>query len=394
MISIIVPIYNAEKYLDKCLNSIINQTYKNIEIICVDDGSTDDSLKICQKYGEKDERIKVIHKKNEGVTASRKLGVKIANGKWIGFVDADDWIEPHMYENLVKKAISYNVPLVCANYRRCYEDYCVKNEMNFNEGIYDISENNSKFASLFIINTDTFDYGISPSIWDKLFDKDKIYTILKELNDEIVFAEDATIVYSYILKYKKIFILNKIVYNYRLSNNNSCIHNFDEKKIKNIEMSIKFIERYLRKNQNYDCNIRQLFFLKIFYYILYCPQKLENDLGDNILSLFGGISKKERIVLYGAGVMGIKYYNYFLEKGINICLWVDKRWKELDYNNLSPVERIYSENFDKIIIASIKNNVIKNIKEELEQNGIDREKIRYINFNGSINNIYEKQKKD
>lgn len=378
MISIIVPIYNAEKYLDKCLSSIVNQTYKNIEIICIDDGSTDNSLKICKKYSEQDERIKVIHKKNEGVTVARKLGVKIASGEWVGFVDADDWIEPDMYEELLKKAILYKVSLVCANYRRCYEKYSIEGEIKFDEGIYDISENNSEFAKKFIINIDTFDYGISPSMCDKLFNKKNICTILNELTDKIIFTEDAAIVYSYILKYQKLCILNKIVYNYRLSNNDSCIHNFDDNKIKNMESSVEFIKKYIKNERNYDSNIKQIYLYKIYHYILYYPQKLENSLDGNILSLFGDISKEERIVLYGAGVMGETYYKYLSDKGMNICLWVDKRCKELENNNLSPVERIYDEKFDKIIIASIKNPVINNIKEELKKNGVDEKKILYL----------------
>ena len=377
-ISVIVPIYNADKYLERCLSSIIGQTYKNLEIICIDDGSTDDSLKICQNYRAKDKRIKVIHKKNEGVTVARKLGVKIANGEWVGFVDADDWIEPDMYEELLKKAMLYNVSLVCANYRRYYEKYCLYNEMEFNEGLYDISETDSEFAKKFIINIDTFNYSIDSSMCDKLFNRENVYTLLKELNDEIIFAEDAAIVYSYILKYKRVFILNKTVYNYRLSNSASCIHNFNDKKYESIETVIEFIKKHLEKNQNCDNNIRQLFFYKVFIYILYLPQKLENATNDNILSLFGNVGKEERIVLYGAGVMGQTYYKYLSEKGLNICLWVDKRWRELENNNLSPVERVYCENYDKIIILSVKTHVINNIKEELKRNGVNEKKILYI----------------
>lgn len=92
-ISVIVPIYNADRYLERCLSSIIGQTYKNLEIICVDDGSTDNSLAICNKYSLLDNRIKVIHKNNGGVTSARKAGMKIASGEWVGFVDSDDWLE-------------------------------------------------------------------------------------------------------------------------------------------------------------------------------------------------------------------------------------------------------------------------------------------------------------
>lgn len=100
LISVIVPIYKVEKYLDCCINSIINQTYANLEIILVDDGSPDNCPAICDEYAKKDGRIKVIHKENGGVSSARNAGLKVASGDYIGFVDSDDWIEPEMYESL------------------------------------------------------------------------------------------------------------------------------------------------------------------------------------------------------------------------------------------------------------------------------------------------------
>ena len=108
LISIIVPVYNVEKYVEKCINSIINQTYKNLQIILVDDGSKDNSGKICDEFKLKDNRIEVIHKNNGGLSDARNAGLKLAKGDYIGFVDSDDYIEADMYEtlyNLIKKII-------------------------------------------------------------------------------------------------------------------------------------------------------------------------------------------------------------------------------------------------------------------------------------------------
>ena len=101
-ISIIVPVYNVEKYLRKCVDSILNQTFKDFELILVDDGSIDTSGKICDEYNLKDNRIKVIHKENGGLSSARNAGLDIAQGEYIGFVDSDDWIELDMYEELYK----------------------------------------------------------------------------------------------------------------------------------------------------------------------------------------------------------------------------------------------------------------------------------------------------
>ena len=108
LISVIVPVYNVKNYLEKCLDSIINQTYKNLEIILINDGSTDGSLDICYMYEKKDNRIKVYNQENHGLSYTRNRGIELARGKYIGFVDSDDVISPFMYEFLYKAINEYN----------------------------------------------------------------------------------------------------------------------------------------------------------------------------------------------------------------------------------------------------------------------------------------------
>ena len=119
LISIVIPVYNVENYLNRCIESIISQTYENIEIILINDGSKDNSLLICKEYKNKDKRIKVIDKKNEGVSIARNIGVEKSSGKYVIFVDSDDWIEKTFVENLHKKISEYNVDICiggCINY--------------------------------------------------------------------------------------------------------------------------------------------------------------------------------------------------------------------------------------------------------------------------------------
>lgn len=117
-VSIIVPVYNSEKYLEKCLDSLINQTLKDIEIICINDGSKDSSEDILKKYFKNDKRIKIITKENEGLSAARNDGLKVASGEYIGFVDSDDWVDLDFYEKLYNAAIKYNSEVACANIMR------------------------------------------------------------------------------------------------------------------------------------------------------------------------------------------------------------------------------------------------------------------------------------
>ena len=118
LISIIVPVYNVEKYVSQCLDSLVNQTYKNIEIILVNDGSTDRSGLICNEFAAKDHRIKVVNQNNQGVSASRNKGLTIAKGEYIGFVDSDDFCHPNMYETLLQNLIEAKSDIVICEYQR------------------------------------------------------------------------------------------------------------------------------------------------------------------------------------------------------------------------------------------------------------------------------------
>lgn len=122
MISVIVPIYNVEKYLPQCVESLMNQTLKDIEIILVDDGSPDCCPVICDEYAEKDKRIKVIHQKNAGVSAARNEGLKNAQGAFIGFVDPDDWVAPEIYQSLLDAINETKADLAICGYAYCHEN--------------------------------------------------------------------------------------------------------------------------------------------------------------------------------------------------------------------------------------------------------------------------------
>lgn len=121
-ISIIVPIYNTGIYLKKCIDSLLNQTLQDIEIILIDDGSTDESKDICDEYAKRDNRVSVIHKKNEGVSIARNTGIKKAKGNYIGFIDSDDWIESNMYQNMYNYAKDYNADIVFCDAVTVYDN--------------------------------------------------------------------------------------------------------------------------------------------------------------------------------------------------------------------------------------------------------------------------------
>lgn len=388
-ISVIVPIYNADRYLERCLSSIIGQTYKNLEIICVDDGSTDNSLAICNKYSLLDNRIKVIHKNNGGVTSARKAGLKIASGEWVGFVDSDDWLELYAYERMIKKGEKKDVTLICGNFRRNYENHSIDYISKFNEGKYELSEDNSYFISNFIFNKEIFEFGIYPSLWNKLFRKRNVEIILNELDEDIIFQEDAAIVYLYILKYKKIYMVKDIIYNYNRYNSNSCMHCFNNEKYNSIIKAYSFIMQH-ETNENKEYIDKQLQWLKLYYTLLYLPEKMENKKNKKILRYLGNINKSDNIVLYGAGIMGQRYYDYLSNIGVNISLWVDKEKRQYNgKNKICSIDKISCVEYDKIIVAVIKHDIVKSIVDELIGMGIDRNKICYVDSSKMSENINE-----
>lgn len=123
-VSIIIPVYNVEQYLERCLNSIVNQTLKDIEIICVNDGSKDSSLLILEDFASRDNRIKIVNKENEGQSVARNIGVEMATGEYLGFVDSDDWVDSDYYEKLYNSAKKYNCDIACAGYKRARGKRC------------------------------------------------------------------------------------------------------------------------------------------------------------------------------------------------------------------------------------------------------------------------------
>ena len=195
LISIIVPVYNVEKYIKKCIDSIINQTYKNLEIILVDDGSPDNCGKICDEYAEKDKRIKVIHKENGGLSDARNAGIKIARGCYIGFVDSDDWIDKNMYEKLYKTLKEKDADIACCKLIR-YKNTIEKISKKFDGRIveYDQRQYIKKF---FKIDSQECVY----YAWNKLY---KRQVIDKEQYPIGLTSEDVVGTYKALLKCKKI----------------------------------------------------------------------------------------------------------------------------------------------------------------------------------------------
>jgi Glycosyltransferases involved in cell wall biogenesis len=203
LISIIVPVYKVEQYLNRCVDSIINQTYKNLEIILVDDGSPDNCGKICDEYATKDSRIKVIHKENGGLSSARNAGLDIASGGYIGFVDSDDWIESNMYYVLINLAIENDSDIVQCGYWSVSEK---------GDKIRKFTYKNNKFTSNEDVKHAYFiSYQLDVVAWNKLYRRD-IFQSLRYMNGKR--NEDTFIMPEIVLITKKLFNTEQWFYHY------------------------------------------------------------------------------------------------------------------------------------------------------------------------------------
>ncbi len=218
MVSIIVPVYNSEKYLRKCIESMINQSYKNIEIILIDDGSTDSSRRICEKYAIKDKRIKLLHKENSGPAAARNEGIKISEGEFIFFLDADDFIEKDALKLLIDCYNEQKADIIVGDFNKMIGGVIEKrsdisfpsNRLLTKKDIIDYSRFYLKKPNKYLL----FAFG-----WGRLFKT----SIIKEKNiyfdTNLHTFEDVAFNFSYLEYVKKLYFLKKPVYNHLIHDN-------------------------------------------------------------------------------------------------------------------------------------------------------------------------------
>ena len=233
LVSIIIPVYNVEQYVSKCIESVVNQTYKNIEVFLLDDGSTDKSGEICDLYAQKDSRIKVIHKKNSGVSDTRNLGIAKAEGKYIYFIDSDDYIDSNMIEELINNV---GVDHIIKSSRRVIKGNKEK-EISF-EGEYSPEQFIKQVVS----------GNVGGHCWGYLLNKNLIKDVL--FDKETYCMEDTIFIIECILKAKKIKCIGDSFYNHVINPNGiTCSDKNIEKNIINYDYSINRINEELNKKR-------------------------------------------------------------------------------------------------------------------------------------------------
>lgn len=256
-VSVIVPVYNVEKYLSRCIESLIGQTFNDIEIILINDGSTDKSLNIINKYRAKDKRIKLINNENRGVSYSRNIGIKESVGEYIMFVDSDDWIDKDTIDKMYKKAIKNDYDLIMCSYvREFFSGSKCKNITKEVEIIYEkFSINNNLLRRLIgpieneLANPENLDS--LGTVWGKLYKAETIKkNNIKFIDlEKIGSAEDVLFNIYLFNEINKAIFINEAMYHYWKGNSNSVTSKYNSKLREQRQVFFKYIEDFIRKNQ-------------------------------------------------------------------------------------------------------------------------------------------------
>lgn len=379
MITVIVPIYNVDRYLRKCIDSILQQSYENLELILVDDGSTDESAQICDQYQERDARVTVIHKQNEGLVRARKAGLQKAAGEYICYVDGDDWIESDMLEQLFSGMQSTGADLVASSLFWEAENFVQIMHSKLDAGIHDVKD----IIPIMLYTGEFYEFGVSQFACTKLFRKNLLWDVQMQVDDRINCGEDVAVTYPYILNASKVYISYYIGYHY-IQRAGSIVNCCDSNEFDRNKVLIRYLWKIFKQSVYSNSLCMQL---NQYVKNLLLTRNIacfDSARGEVILSPYGGIQRNVRIILYGAGRMGQSIYQYLKnQQSVNVVDWLDKNFMMYQKMNMKVHDpgRLnvrHGETYDFILIAVNHQGTVKGIYQYLKDMGISKEKIKWL----------------
>lgn len=385
MISVIVPVYNSERYLSECLKSIVGQSYREFEVIVVDDGSTDSSFEICNHYAQMDSRVKVVHQKNGGSTSARKTGLRLVEGKYILFVDSDDWIDTDCIEKLSDMMEKTDADIVVSGYMieestsrwiRCNK---------FKDGYYTSVQLAEEIYPRMLSFDKEGNFGIIQYLSGKLLKKSVIEPCIQNLDERIYDGEDVACVYDACLRASSIVIDHHPFYHYRIHQDSVCRSVKDERYFANAVYLYQYLMQIFDKSKEREIMIPQLkYFIGMFMNVgmksvFKCGYQISNAAAIWRMPDIP-TDKMYKLAIFGAGTMGISYYKQLLDnRNIEITAWVDS----ISYGRrvggifIAPPEVLKDTELDYVLIAARKSSDREEIIKRLEVMGIAGEKMLY-----------------
>ena len=373
-ISVLVPVYNIERYIGQCLESVILQTYKNLEIIVVDDGSTDRSGEICDLYAEKDSRVTVIHKENGGLVSARKIAMQAASGEYIGYVDGDDYMGEDFFQDLLSAMQQTDSDVVVAGFSR---ELFGKTERMTNAipcGVYEGKELENLYSSMISCGV-FFRHGITTYLWNKLFKKEIIKDCQISVDERITVGEDGAAVYPALLKCKRICVIDSYLYYYR-QREDSMLKQNTSYKDDSIRLSVlyDYLQKALGTNiYNYGL-LQQLQKYMLSTFIIRSGAILCNS----VCLPFSKDIKNKKIVVCGAGTFGQQLVKRFKELDFcNMVAWVDDDFWEYRRCclNVDSISSLLNLDYDYIVIGMVDYTASQRMRKMLVDLGIVSSKI-------------------
>lgn len=355
LISVIITIYNAEAYLEQCLDSVCSQTYRNLEIILVDDGSDDRCSDICDAYAQRDSRVTVIHKENEGAVRARKTGYEVSHGKYISMIDSDDWLELDMLEKLHDALITQQVDIsMCGRYEdsgKTVRRVC----QGIPAGRYGAARLISDVFPNMIVNKDFFEWGLFPSLWDKLFKRELLMPHIIDVDDRLPMGNDAACVYPCLLNADSIYILDECLYHYRQTDGSMVRQVKKEKQIKEGFRLLYHTVDLVFAKYSHIYDLREQWLQYVLFLMVPRADALYEDIEKiDFLFPYSGVKKGSNIILYGMGTYGKRLHHFLVEtKFCNIVSAVDSNYEHLRRQGF-PVESpeaIGKYDYDAIVVA-------------------------------------------
>lgn len=381
-ISVLVPIYGIEAYLPKCIESILNQSFTNFELILVNDGSPDNCPQICDEYAAKDTRIKVIHKENGGLLSTRKAGLENAKGKYVAFVDGDDWVDKYYLDVLYKLAESNSSDLVVTGHFREFNGK-IETIKPKSAGIYNEHQIRNSILPKAIYTGDFCEHGISTYVWNKLFRKELLHKILFDVPNDIIMGEDAAITYAYLSISKSLTISRIPLYYYR-QRHDSIVKSIENPKMEYYRLGLlmNFLKSRLSnvlKEENLNTQIKFYLYSQI---LVRSGGLIQDGSGGIFFNPFVNTKRGSKVVVYSSGSFG----QHILSTNVKTNFFEIVKWIDVDFHQLNiggnfvqPISSVENTEFDFLIIASNNPYFYGSIKTELALMGIDENKIVKIN---------------
>lgn len=381
-VSIIVPVYNTQEFLEECIESILGQTYKNIELILIDDGSSDSSGKICDSYKKKDKRIQVIHKENGGNTSARKAGLALAKGKYVGFVDSDDWIDENMYEQFVDAMEKSQVDMLCSGY--CvYPDRKRNVYESLSDGIYTKEVNFEEVIRVLIGRGSAQKKGLIHSLCCKMFKTMLIKEAMSTLDDSIQVGEDWLVVCKAVLRADSVGVINKFFYHYRI-NENSITRKKDKDFFTKINKLYNGFREEIEKYPDYsDTLSEQLAYEMVKFLLEGVNSRFDYGFDRNIFVPEYKIpidlwATDKKVILCGAGKVGRAYFEELKgSKKCSLTAWIDSNAQAYvnSGEKIYPIEHIKKVEYDVIILGALLEKTAEDMANALKAAGAAEDKI-------------------